>query len=60
MAIDNKMAHHGIIQSLSPSCDSLPHRSARPAAAFCGIDLGPKKHRVAPLLPTGTATNGKP
>lgn len=43
MAIDNKMAHHDIIQSLSPSCDSLPHRSAPPAAAFCGIDLGPKK-----------------
>ena len=42
MAIDNKMAHHDIIQSLSPSCDSLPHRSAPPAAAFCGIDLGPK------------------
>ena len=43
-------AAHGIID-LKPSSDWWPHRVAHPAAAFCGIDLGP----AAPLSVTGTA-----
>ena len=43
-------AAHGIID-LKPSSDWWPHRVAHPAAAFCGIDLGP----AAPLPVTGTA-----